>query len=136
MERVNAARGAFEIWRRRASERRAEPAATGAVSDAPRAATADQPADAAAAVRQAALARRIRAIDGDDPMRDRKAFRIFLESILLAEFGGQLLSDPAFHDCVDAVHRQMEADDELVNVMQAAARLLIERHGAAPDNGR
>lgn len=95
--------------------------------DGPR---ADEAAIAAGAA-HAAVTRRIQAVDRDDPMRQRKVLRIFVESVLSAAFGQHLLNDPAFAGCVDAVQRRMEADPELSMAMSEAAMLLIARHGAS-----
>ena len=42
-----------------------------------------------------------------DPQRQRKAFRIFLESVLLEEFGRDRLGDPGFDRLVDQVLQQL-----------------------------
>lgn len=74
-----------------------------------------------------ALARRIAAIDKSDPDRRRKAFRVFLESVMLDEWGAQLINDPAFHQLVDTVQAQMETSPELRAMMsEAADRLLVD----------
>lgn len=73
----------------------------------------------------AAMARRIAAIDPADPERRRKAFRVFLESLLLHEWGDQLLNDPGFHQLVDSVHAQMEGSPQLVSLIQEVADRLL-----------
>jgi hypothetical protein len=74
-----------------------------------------------------ALARRITAIDKADPDRRRKAFRVFLESVMLDEWGAELINDPSFHQLVDKVQAQMESRADLRALMQeASARLLAE----------
>jgi hypothetical protein len=75
------------------------------------------------------LARRVRAIDPDDPGRHRKAFRVFLESVLLAEFGGELINDAGFHQLVEEVHLQMETDADLAPAIHAATARLLETGG-------
>jgi len=73
----------------------------------------------------ASMARRVAAIDRSDPDRRRKAFRVFLESLLLDEWGDQLMNDPGFQQLVDNVQTQMELDARLVDLMdEAAGRLL------------
>lgn len=72
------------------------------------------------------VARRIRSIKPDDPMREKKAFRVFLESVLLSELGQELLGDPAFATMVDHVQNQMESDPDLANASVEAARLLLK----------
>jgi hypothetical protein len=74
-----------------------------------------------------AIARRITAIDKTDPDRRRKAFRVFLESVMLDEWGQQLINDPGFQQLVDNVQSQMETRADLRELMQeAASRLLAE----------
>lgn len=74
------------------------------------------------------VARRVQALDRDDPDRHRKAFRVFLESVLLAQFGPELVNDAGFHRLVDDVQSEMQADRELaVQIRGAAEALLGER---------
>jgi hypothetical protein len=73
------------------------------------------------------VARRVAAIAPDDPKRERKALRVFLESMLLAELGGELIHDAAFFDMVDHVQAQMEADPELSRAMREASRILLPK---------
>lgn len=70
---------------------------------------------------------RVQAISPDDPQRARKAFRVFLESVLLAELGADLVNDPAFSGMVDDVHRHMEEDAELAPALAEAARQLLQQ---------
>ncbi len=68
----------------------------------------------------------------DDPHRGRKAFRIFLEIVLLTNFGEELMHDPKFYQLLDDVQTALEADPatgELVR--QATAHLLLKQNGAA-----
>ncbi|WP_211473825.1 hypothetical protein [Collimonas humicola] len=71
------------------------------------------------------IAQRVLVIAPDDPQRERKAFRIFLESVLLAELGGELINDPAFYQMVEDVQQQMESDPGLASAVSQAARLLL-----------
>lgn len=73
----------------------------------------------------AVIARRIAAIDPNDANRGRKAFRVFLESVLLAEFGEALMNDAHFYQLVDEVQKQMETDPEIAAAIKEATRLLI-----------
>jgi hypothetical protein len=68
---------------------------------------------------------RVKAIDRDDPDRGRKAFRVFLESVLLGELGESLINDPQFYRVVDDVQRQMEADPEVAASIDAAIDHLL-----------
>lgn len=93
----------------------------GGEQDAPRAASADD--------LPALVIRRVAAIDPQDPQRRRKAFRIFLETVLLAELGGDLINDPAFYDLVAKVQAQMEAHPQLAEAIARASDALM---AAAP----
>ncbi|MDM5179206.1 hypothetical protein PO883_18580 [Massilia sp. DJPM01] len=73
---------------------------------------------------EAAIGTRINSIGRDDPQRGRKAFRIFLESILLSHLGEHLMNDPRFYQLVDDVQGAMESDAELgVMIDKAIAHL-------------
>lgn len=79
----------------------------------------------------ALVARRVLALDPSDPDRPRKAFRVFLESVLLAEFGDDLINDAGFHRLVESVHEQMSGDADLAqSISQATTRML--RPATAP----
>ena len=72
------------------------------------------------------IAERVRALDPADPERGRKAFRIFLESVLLAELGEELINDHAFYELVDQVQRTMEASPQIAAAMSKAVARLLE----------
>lgn len=78
-----------------------------------------------------ALVQRLRALRPDDGQRARKAFRLFLESVLLQEFGPQLANDAGFDEWVEQVLQQMSADHELRGAMEEAAQALLVEAGAA-----
>ena len=73
------------------------------------------------------VARRVRAIDPADPDASGKAFHVFLESVLLAEFGDHLINDPAFHQMVENVQRQMAGNPDLAAMMEKASAALLGR---------
>lgn len=54
---------------------------------------------------------RVRGIRRDDPQRGRKAFRVFLEVVLLSELGEGLLADPRFFQLLDDVQAALENND-------------------------
>jgi len=70
---------------------------------------------------------RARALQSDDPHRNRKAFRIFLEATLAAELGEELLNDAAFQELVDKVHEQMGLDPSIREVMEKAGASLTTK---------
>jgi hypothetical protein len=59
------------------------------------------------------IARRVAAIDPDDPRRRQKAFRAFIEAQMLNELGAELTNDASFQQLVDDVVGAMEADHSL-----------------------
>lgn len=73
---------------------------------------------------------RLKAVAPSDPQRGSKAARIYLECVMLAEFGLSLANDPAFSLMVDAVHQQMNSDPQLARALAEASELLL---GCAPD---
>lgn len=76
-----------------------------------------------------ALIRRISVIDPQDPDRRRKAFRVFLESLMLQEWGQQLINDPGFYQLVEEVHTQMDSRPELRQLMDQASDALLGQVG-------
>lgn len=74
------------------------------------------------------IAQRVQQIAPNDDQAERKAFRIFLEAVLLAELGENLVNDPAFYRLLDDVQKQMEQDTELAPSIHQAARLLLSSH--------
>lgn len=76
------------------------------------------------------VALRVRALSPHDPQRQRKAFRLFLESVLVQEFGRDRLDDKGFDQMIEAVLQRMENDTELNAALQEAGDLLLAE--AAP----
>lgn len=72
------------------------------------------------------ISQRVRALDPDDPKRNSKAFRIFLESVLLSEFGMELINDPAFYSLVDQVQQQMAQDPRIAEAIGRAVASLLK----------
>jgi hypothetical protein len=79
----------------------------------------------------ALIALRVQAIDRDDPQRGRKAFRVFLEAVLLSQFGEQLINDPQFHQLVDGIQAALDADPQTHAMVRDAIAALL-----APTNQR
>ncbi|HZV63598.1 MAG TPA: hypothetical protein VFG03_01635 [Telluria sp.] len=71
---------------------------------------------------------RIRAIGRDDPQRGRKAFRVFLEAVLLSQLGEQLVNDPRFFQMVDDVQAALEADPSTQALVAGAIEHLLSQH--------
>jgi hypothetical protein len=73
----------------------------------------------------ALIEQRVRQIGADDPQRGRKAFRVFLEAVLLSHFGEALVADPKFFQVVDEVQGGLEADPACARLVgRAIAHLL------------
>lgn len=87
---------------------------------------AAKPARAGASRMHTLIAERVKALDPDDPGRGRKAFRIFLESVLLAELGEELINDHSFYGLVDQVQRSMEESPQVAAMMAKAVARLLE----------
>jgi hypothetical protein len=66
------------------------------------------------------IARRLRAIDPGDPHRRDVAVRVFLEQVLLHEFGPDAPSMPWFRDAVREVQQVMDADPRVKAELDAA----------------
>jgi hypothetical protein len=75
----------------------------------------------------ALIGQRIKAIDRDDPNRGRKTFRVFVESILLSEFGEDLINDSQFYRIVDDVQQQMETDPATQASVATATQELVKQ---------
>ncbi|GAB2842925.1 hypothetical protein GCM10027277_07790 [Pseudoduganella ginsengisoli] len=73
------------------------------------------------------ISQRVQALDPDDPRRNSKAFRIFLESVLLSEFGMELINDHAFYRMVDQVQEQMEQDPRIADAIGRAVESLLKK---------
>lgn len=71
------------------------------------------------------IVQRIQGIEHDDPHRGRKAFRVFLESVLLSHFGEHLINDPKFYQLIDDIQMSMEADPDIRNLVDSAIEHLI-----------
>jgi hypothetical protein len=68
-----------------------------------------------------AVRQRLRALDPADPRHAAKATRVFVESVLVAEFGDSLINDPKFRELIDDVAATMLADTALAGALRALA---------------
>jgi hypothetical protein len=73
----------------------------------------------------ALIGQRLTSLSHDDPERGRKAFRIFLESVLINELGDAMVNDPEFYELIDKVHCQMEESPQIAAAMKEAVALLL-----------
>ncbi len=100
----------MQVLRRQMAENLQRMGNRGKLAAAP--ASGASTAHAAAPLRQT-VARRIKAIDADDPRYRDKVTALFVESVLLAEFGEGLVNDPEFRDLAQQVQSAMLADADL-----------------------
>lgn len=84
-----------------------------------------RPKPASPAQSRSLISQRVQALDPADPQRGRKAFRIFLESVLLNELGEELINDNAFYQMVDHVHQTMEQDPKIAAAIDKAVASLL-----------
>lgn len=71
------------------------------------------------------IQQRVKQIAQDDPQRGRKAFRVFLEAVLLAHFGEALAHDPKFYQVLDDIQSAMENDAASAVMIQSAIGHLL-----------
>ncbi len=57
------------------------------------------------------------AIDPDDPARNQKTMRLFVENVLTWQFGDDLLNDPGFANLVTEVQAVLETDPTAAGVL-------------------
>lgn len=77
-----------------------------------RATRAEQPAAGAEGL-EAALRRKISALDRRSPEGRSQATRVFVESVLAAEFGEALLADPGLGELLGEVSASLREDPEI-----------------------
>lgn len=75
---------------------------------------------------QQQMLQRVQSIAADDPERRQKAFRFFMEYVLLDKFGKALELDPEFPHLVDQVLAQMSEDPQLLQASRRAADALLD----------
>jgi hypothetical protein len=74
------------------------------------------------------LAPQVAALRADEPMRKRKALRLFIEAVLLEELGQELALDGNFQRIVDRSLEAIEADESMkLMVDEASIELLGNR---------
>jgi hypothetical protein len=71
------------------------------------------------------LSQEVRSIRPDDPQRHRKAFRVYLQSLLARECGITRIDDPGLLDLVDRVQETMERDPAICSAIQRAGEELL-----------
>lgn len=108
----------------RARRRATSPGGTGG-HPSPRLDPGEGPLASAQLTLQQRIASRLKAIDGGDPDRHGKGLRIFLEAVLLEEFGTGLIEDPSFHQLLTDVHTAMMTSEALAQPIRSAMSDLL-----------
>ncbi|MDQ8035725.1 MAG: hypothetical protein REJ50_27295, partial [Bordetella sp.] len=78
------------------------------------------------------LADSVRKLQPDDPQRQRKAYRLFMQSVLAQALGRSRFDEASFRHLLDSVIEQMEGDAQLRGQLCEAGDLLLQ----AADAGR
>jgi hypothetical protein len=102
----------MEALRRQMSDNLEKLRRAGRIGSPARSFPAAGPRPAPATVRET-VARRVRMLEADDPQFQEKATDIFVESILLSEFGEGLVNNPGFRILVREVGSALGADATL-----------------------
>jgi hypothetical protein len=126
MQPVDSVAQVMQVLRRQMAENLQRMRGSGKLAAATPAAAASV-ARTATPLRQT-LARRIKAIDADDPRYPDKVAALFVESVLLAEFGESLVNDPEFRYLAQQVQSAMLAD---ANLQGSLTRLAAQLRAAA-----
>jgi hypothetical protein len=81
------------------------------------------------------VASRVQAIARDDPQRRRRAFRAFLEGVLLSMFGAKIFEERAFQEVLDKTQAAMEGDSQLSAAVDQTGDLLLAEAHRAQESG-
>ena len=71
---------------------------------------------------------RIRQIERDAPNRGRRAFRVFLEAVLLSQLGEHLINDPRFYQLLDDVQGAIENNPATREMAEEASAQLLKEN--------
>lgn len=73
------------------------------------------------------LALQLSQISKTDVNRRRKAFRIFLESVIVSKFGQTIVNDIHFPEMINQIQDQMSSDPELGSIIEEATDLMFSK---------
>jgi hypothetical protein len=65
------------------------------------------------------VTRRLRSISESDPAFQQKTVGVFVESVLLDQFGENLVNDPSFRELIDQVCTTMTQDEAIASDLRA-----------------
>lgn len=121
MEPIDNVSKAMEILRQQMTENLARLRRSGQLP--PRATPAARRSSPRQSLRET-VARRIRSIDAQSADFDSVAVRVFIESVLTAEFGDDLVNDPQFRDMLREVEHAMLSREPVRQQLQAMVHKL------------
>ena len=121
MEPISNAGQLIEILRKQLTKSQNRTDVSKKTSSKPEATASATPHDIGA-VRQN-IREKLQRINSNDPKAEQKSIRIFLESVLLWEFGDRLMDDPKFYALLDDVQHSMESDPV---VRESLAALMLQ----------
>ena len=122
MDPIDSISRAMQLLRRRLA---ANPARDPAAALRETGAAAGSAGPATARVR-ATIANRLRGLDAKDQRFDERATEAFLEGVLLAEFGAELINEAQFRQLILGVAREMRADPETAQQLDKLIQTLRE----------
>lgn len=114
---------AMRLLRRRLGATPQSPASGRSAPDAPDAADG-QAADGADRPLEGAVAARLRQLDATDPGFAEQATEVFVETVLLAEFGAQMTNDAQFRGVIRSVAREMRSQADTAAELDRLLRSL------------
>jgi hypothetical protein len=113
MDSINGLNPVMEALRRQLAERSAKLDKASKTAPGTRSNRSDRARSTSTPELRQRVTGRLRALDPDDPQWEQKAGKLFLESVLLAEFGDQLLEDPGFATLIDEVNYTLQSQPEI-----------------------
>jgi len=123
---INSVSQVMEALRRRMSENLETLRAQGKLPAAERSPLRAARPKSAADLRKTVM-RRVGLIPETDPAFDRKTATLFVESVLLDQFGESLVNAPAFRDLVEQVSATMTQDEAIAADLRALIAELRKR---------
>jgi hypothetical protein len=113
MDPINSLNPVLDALRRQLAENIERLRKSGALAASSSARGAGQPAAARADSLEAMLRRKLSAIDRRSPEGKARAAQAFVESVLVAEFGEALLSDPGLGAMLEEIAASLRDDPQL-----------------------
>lgn len=123
MDPIDNARRSLEALRRQLADKLAKNHETGRAQDPPALPSGTSKPGLTPTLRQN-VARKVKGLSRSDPNYEDKAIGIFVESVLLNEFGEGLIHNPEFREIMQNVQQSMRSDAHLRAEFQALMKTL------------